>query len=108
MKLYKGCSDPECSCSIREHPEGDFVRSDDAQTELEKLKDADWTGSLIDRLNEFARENSDLFSECKDGSTASLLIQQMHGEFNRIKHQLRDILKNPDAHDSHIGTGMAQ
>lgn len=58
--------------------------------EVERLKnelqwqfDRDWTASVIDRLNELAREQPKFFSEISTGPQASKMIQEVHGLFNR-------------------------
>lgn len=43
-----------------------------------------WEGSIIDRLNELARENAKDFHEVKDGAEAADLIVQIHGAYNNI------------------------
>lgn len=70
-----------------------YLRELAAQWAKDKAGD-DWTGSLIDRLNELVRENRTFFSECSDGHTASQLIQAIHGMFNYTKHERDQLLKD--------------
>jgi hypothetical protein len=58
--------------------------------EVERRNDDDWTGSLIDRLNELVRENRVFFDEVDNGKGASILIQQIHGQFNFLRAQLAE------------------
>lgn len=44
-----------------------------------------WTGSLCDRLNSFAREHGRFDSQCTDGPSASRLIQDLHGYAGSLK-----------------------
>lgn len=60
--------------------------------ENRKLMEDDWTGSVIDRLNSFVRENSN-FSEVKNGSEACDLICLIHGKYNRLKSDNRHLLE---------------
>lgn len=55
------------------------------------MSEQDWTGSLIDRLNELVRENRSLFAECRNGAEASDLITQIHGQFNHFRHTAADL-----------------
>jgi hypothetical protein len=58
---------------------------DEAVKNLKLEQEANWTGSLIDRLNELVRENRPLFAEVSSGGEASELIQEIHGLFNGLR-----------------------
>jgi len=73
---------------------GDSHPHDVSPHRAEPCQTENWTASLIDRLNEFVRDNRDMYNEeCKDGASASKLIQKIHGDFNQMRDKLRAIRK---------------
>lgn len=75
----------------------EIERLKEQNKQLNSLLDKDWTGALCDRLNSLVRENRKFFDECSDGPSAGKLVQQIHGEFNRLRSELAAAQQERDA-----------
>lgn len=66
------------------------------RADLKAQSERDWTASIIDRLNEFARENAGQFSEVGTGEQAAAMVRDMHGCYNSLRHLNTDLRQHLD------------